>query len=808
MKSLSVLIAFGFSLFAASCLAAVAGKSGGDDLAIVGDGKASGAVVVSPTAGDWEKRAAADLVHYVKLITGADFPLADTAEKAAVARASESPAIFVGEAALAEKPALKQVLADVAKKNSVLRADAIILKREGNRVYLAGTNDDCHYYAVAELLWQWGCRFYLPTEFGECIPEERTLQIGTLDFAYAPPFEVRKYWISWVGDTTGQTEFTRRNMMNYIGVPNGHILATYTKDLAPPGKSHWNVPIADEKTARHVAEQVAPIYAKGQHVQLGIEDGLYESDSPVDKELIALQYDKYFMRQSVTDPFMVFYNRVAEILMEKHPTSQAKIGFLAYANLTIPPVKEIIARPPLVAYLAPIDIDPIHHMDDPRSQPRREYKEMLYKWAKVMQGRLVIYDYDQGMLVWRDIPCPSLAMIRKDIHHYRKAGILGIDTESRNAIGTTFLNLFFRARLMWNPDVDVDALLSEFYPKFYGPAAEPMQRYWSAIYKAWDDTIVTEHEYFLVPAIYTPQLVETLHKELRAAETAVQPLAAKTSRTRNEQLVLDRMRFTRLSFDILDAYTSMIRAAWTEADYATAVKAGEKGLTTRDQMTEMNGTFTTYQKIGESGAAWWPGEVQQYRNLAQLIDGTKGTLVTRLPLEWAFRRDPKDLGVKETWAKTAVDLSHWNSLPDKGSLASRQNNSGPNNSNHWEMLRTDLYMQAQGVLERGVIETDFASYTGHAWYRTDVELSAEQAQGKLRLMFPGLFNECWLYVNGEQVAHREKYNPIWWYSGYEFEWDIDVAGKLKPGKNTIALRLHNPHHFGGMFRRPFLYAVK
>jgi hypothetical protein len=27
---------------------------------------------------------------------------------------------------------------------------------------------------------------------------------------------------------------------------------------------------------------------------------------------------------------------------------------------------------------------------------------------------------------------------------------------------------------MWNPNKNVNALLKEFYPKFYGPAAEPM----------------------------------------------------------------------------------------------------------------------------------------------------------------------------------------------------------------------------------------------------------------------------------------------------------------------------------------------
>ncbi len=74
-------------------------------------------------------------------------------------------------------------------------------------------------------------------------------------------------------------------------------------------------------------------------------------------------------------------------------------------------------------------------------------------------------------------------------------------------------------------------------------------------------------------------------------------------------------------------------------------------------------------------------------------------------------------------------------------------------------------------------------------------------------MFPGLFNECWVYLNGELVHHRAFSEP-WWRNDYKFECDVDVSGKLKPGRNTITLRGYNPHHFGGMFRRPFLYRAK
>ena len=760
--------------------AQVAGKPGATDLTVAADGRTTAVVVVAADAGEWEKRAAADLAGYVGRMTGATPKVVDTVPQ-------DVPSLVVGKAALAADPSLKAALDKVAKPNPLLRADAVVVRRAGNRVYLAGTNDDSHYYAVATLLQMWGCRWFMPGEFGECVPKHATLTVGDLDYAYGSPFEIRRYWLSWNGDTTGKAEFMRRNFFNDVLVPNGHHLATYTKELIPPGKSMFNVPISEDRTAEHVAAKILPDFKAGKDIMLGLEDGVYESDSAADKKLIGLQYDKYFMTPSYTDAFMVMYNKIAERLLKAAPDSKSRIGFLIYSNITLPPVRDIIAAKPLVGYLAPIDFDPVHGMDDLRSAPRREYREVMEKWAKVMQGRLAIYDYDQSMLVWRDIPNPSHQAFKTDVKFYEKAGILGVDTESRGAMATTLTNLYIRGQLLWNPSADTDALLADFYTKFYGSAAEPMATYWGAIFRAWEETLVTEHEYFVAPAIYTPELVADLGKHLRAAEK-VAPASGEYA---------DRVRFTRLGYDVLTAYMDMVTAANTNVDYKAAVAAGERGLATREKLTEMNPTFTTYKKIGEHGYAWWPGEVKQYRELLPLTDGTTGTLVAKLPLEWNFRRDPKDVGVGEKWFAQTPDLTAWNALPQPVSVADRQKHAG-----QWERVRADLYLQAQGV-----VTDDFQSYTGHGWYQTEVDLTAEQVAGPVHLKFPGLFNECWLYVNGEEVAHRP-FQGVWWMNDYRFEWDVDLSGKLKPGANTIGVRINNPHHFGGMFRRPFLYRVK
>lgn len=164
------------------------------------------------------------------------------------------------------------------------------------------------------------------------------------------------------------------------------------------------------------------------------------------------------------------------------------------------------------------------------------------------------------------------------------------------------------------------------------------------------------------------------------------------------------------------------------------------------------------------------------------------------PLDWAFRRDPHDAGVANGWAYKPVDLSHWNTNAKNLTLENRKDY-----PDQWEMLRTDIYMQAQGVRH-----PDGQSFTGYAWYSTPIMLTAEQVKEKVHLRFPGVFNECWLYVNGNLAAHRPQ-NAIWWMNDYKFEWDVNLEGHLKAGANQITLRLHNPHHFGGIFRRPFLY---
>ena len=802
------LLLCGMLLIMSSVYAQVAGTTGANNLAIVTGGKTQAVIVVTPGLDQktWEYRAAADLARYIEMMSGAKPAIVETAPGAG------TPALLVGSAALKAKPELLQRLNKVAKKNPVVRADAVVVLRDGNRVCLAGLTDENQYHAVAYLLQAWGCRWYLPTDFGECVPEHKDLSIGKLDYAYASPFEVRDgrplHVMAWLGSSKGWGEFGARNFKTVDisgyggpdperGVPNvGHSLGEYIRDIIPPGKNIFNAPISDDAVIEHIAAEIEPKYREGKNIDLGINDGAYSpSGSERDKQLQAGLWDKYFINVSMSDVFMTLYNGIGNRLQQEYPESKSKLAFFIYTNLTIPPQQVEKAAGNLYGVLAPIDIDPIHGMDDTRSAPKQEYRDMMYRWAEVLGGRVQVYDYDQGMLVWRDMPNPSHQAFRQDIKHYQKAGIVGFGTESRSAFATIFLNMYFRAQLMWNPDFDVDAALAEFYPTFYGPAAEPMRRYWSAIYQAWEDTYVTEHEFFVAPAIYTDALIEQLHPEIAEAEKLVASYRQRADLSRNERLYLERVQFTRHSFDVIDNYMGMVRAGAREADFVKAGTLGRKGLAARQALGDMNETFIS-TKMGEDGPAWFTGEVQMYEELAKLTDGTKGRLVARLPLEWSFLRDPNDSGLARGVARQAANLAYWKAHGKE--LTGYTRKAYP--AMTWEQVRTDLYPQAQGILH-----PDGQAFTGYSWYKTGINLKPEQLKSPVHIRFPGLFAKAWLYVNGRLVQYRPQ-EDMWWFNDYSFSWDVDVTGYLKPGDNDITVRNYNNHHVSGIFRRPFLYA--
>ena len=84
------------------------------------------------------------------------------------------------------------------------------------------------------------------------------------------------------------------------------------------------------------------------------------------------------------------------------------------------------------------------------------------------------------------------------------------------------------------------------------------------------------------------------------------------------------------------------------------------------------------------------------------------------------------------------------------------------------------------------------AFTGACWFKGEA----------ISLFCGGAINEAWVWVNGEYVGHRE--HVIWWMGKNEI--DFDVSEFVRPGKNTIAIRIWNDVEIGGMLNRGFLWS--
>src|SRR5690606_7861021 len=118
----------------------------------------------------------------------------------------------------------------------------------------------------------------------------------------------------------------------------------------------------------------------------------------------------------------------------------------------------------------------------------------------------------------------------------------------------------------WDVKTDVDALLDDFFARWFGPAGEPMKAYYAALEESFANAPQHGHEDVILPAIYTDALMARLDGSIRAAEAAAVTETEKA-----------HMRIERLISDHLRAYVALEKAK-RAGDFATAAEhAGRMG---------------------------------------------------------------------------------------------------------------------------------------------------------------------------------------------------------------------------------------
>jgi hypothetical protein len=191
------------------------------------------------------------------------------------------------------------------------------------------------------------------------------------------------------------------------------------------------------------------------------DGGGWESDSCPD--------DKVY--KSITDRAVTLANLVAEAVAKKY--SGKFIGMYAYSSHSPPPTIKV--DPHVIPSIATSFISGGYTVDS-----------LLAGWHQPAQW-LGIREY-YSVNTWdRDLPGrargSNIEYLKTTIPHFYEEGARFLSAESSDNFGSNGLGYYIASRLMWHTAdaAHVDEIKADFFEKAFGPAREPMEKFYILI---------------------------------------------------------------------------------------------------------------------------------------------------------------------------------------------------------------------------------------------------------------------------------------------------------------------------------------
>ena len=359
--------------------------------------------------------------------------------------------------------------------------------------------------AVYEFLRGLGVRWYFPGEIGEIVPTMESIPVPAVDKTVQPDFPMRRftYW-SYYEDKDHMLWNLR------MGINFGHELMgltqnchgskwVYMRDEIKESHPEWYA-LWDGKRATDHSYSGAPCLSS---------EGLFARHLKFARMMLDLRQEPMLSLDAcdgygrsmcecdlcegkstperggegaMSDYVWNYVNRVAEELYKTHP--DRKVSGLSYSAYKLPPQTIDKLSPNLALVLC----------QGRRGFHDRESRERVLglrrDWlGKLPSGEMYIYDYylnSRPRSPFVHIPVYVPRLIAEDLRSLKGLSMGDMIEVYRHpdpekftwhAMAVMHLNIYVTARLWWDADQDLDALLDEFYTMFYGPAHKEMKAF-------------------------------------------------------------------------------------------------------------------------------------------------------------------------------------------------------------------------------------------------------------------------------------------------------------------------------------------
>ncbi len=366
---------------------------------------------------------------------------------------------------------------------------------------ILGATDLATRYGCLDFLERFvGVRWYMPGEFGECVPAPETLRVPEIEVVEDPVF--RQRWCSGVLCDFGNVSewLTRMRMRSVIQFhhnllrifdvtkygetdPEVYPLIDGERYIPEPGAYDWQPCLSNQRAVEITMDYAREQFAAGaDSISLGINDSQRYCECP---ECMAFVREGEPREMRHTRWFLHYANEVARRVAQEFPGKL--IGYLAYGEtLDIP--DDVHAEPNLVPFLVnkAADLNPDGVIDLARWQTDEPSWERLEAWHEMIRRTRehfpswALYDWYFG---GGRKAAPNLHYDASQ--HYMSFGAtngcIGVYVESYPNWGLDGHKYWFYYKTMWDPQRPPRAGLDEFYWRFFGSASEPMRAYFEAV---------------------------------------------------------------------------------------------------------------------------------------------------------------------------------------------------------------------------------------------------------------------------------------------------------------------------------------
>jgi len=362
--------------------------------------------------------------------------------------------------------------------------DAYCIITQPKRVLVLGNTAVGVRNGAAHLLHQLGFRWLAPSPRWHVVPKLRDITIA-VNFADAPALGTRSIWYAYgpnnkdTGANYRVWAVANRLTLNPIvrtGHSYGNIILRNTKEFEKHPEYFALLENGERDNKRTPIARKFCFSNQGL-IDLAIADRkkLLAESRKVDPHAYMVSMDPSdgegtchcadcAKLGTTTDRVLHLANAVARGLRQDDPT--AWVGLYAYSSHRMPP--NIKVEPNVYVQVA------MGFNRTPYSLP-----ELVDLWSKKV-GAIGLREY-YGVEAW-DWGLPgrmrggNVSYHRKWIPYYAERKLSGINAETNGNWGGQSLGLYVAANMMWNPKVDVDAVMDDYFSNAFGAASKPMRR--------------------------------------------------------------------------------------------------------------------------------------------------------------------------------------------------------------------------------------------------------------------------------------------------------------------------------------------